>query len=396
MEIVTGKTLTGASKLLKTLHVYLTKQVLVSLLMTVTVFTFVLLLGNVLKEILGLLIAGQVEFRMVIKAIALLIPYVMAYVLPFATITAIILTFGRFSADQELTAVRASGISLISLVTPIVLLSIILCALCGWFNMWVAPQCRKAYKNITFSLGARSVSNLITEDRFIDELPGYVMYIRKKRGDELEDVRVYEIEKSQIMKRILAKRGTMFYDDSARTISFKLIDVVTEIRRDPSDLKEDENLIGPRLPEKPLEWLAAEGGVYEVNPIDLSAIMKNERKPKLFEMNCFQLQEERRDLEAKGINSMPVVVQIHRQVSFSFACFAFTLVGIPLAIQAHRRETSVGVAISLMIVVAYYSFLILGESLGTREHLNAQYIIWIPNFLFPLLGGLLLVRANRR
>jgi lipopolysaccharide export system permease protein len=383
---------TGVFKLLKTLHLYLTKQVLISLLMTVTVFTFVLLLGNVLKEILGLLIAGQVELRLVIKAIALLIPYVMAYVLPFATITAIILTFGRFSADQELTAVRASGISLVSLVTPILLLSIALCVLCGWFNLWVAPQCRKAYKNITFSLGARSISNLITEDRFIDELPGLVMYIRKRHGDELEDVRVYKIENNQITTRVLAKKGTMLYDDAARTIQFTLRDVVTEVRRDPA---EDEKLIGPRPPEKPLDWLAGTGGVYDIDPIDLTAIMKNERKPKLFEMNFLQLQEERRNLAAQGIGTMPVLVQIHRQFSFSFACFAFTLVGIPLAIQAHRRETSVGVAISLLIVVAYYSFLILGESLGTKEHLHSYLIIWIPNFLFPLLGGALLARVNR-
>lgn len=377
---------------MKTLHLYLTKQVLVSLLMTVTVFTFVLLLGNVLKEILALLIAGQVELRMVIKAIALLIPYVMAYVLPFATITAIILTFGRFSADQELTAVRASGISLVSLITPILLLSIALCALCAWFNLWVAPQCRKAYKNITFSLGARSISNLITEDRFIDELPGLVMYIRKKQGDELEDVRIYMMENNQITTRILARKGIMFYDDAARTISFKLIDVVTEVRAKPG---EEDAFIGPRLPEKPVEWRVAAVGAYDMDPIDLTALMKNERKPKLFEMNFRQLQEERRNLEAQGIETMPVLVQIHRQYSFSFACFAFALVGIPLAIQAHRRETSIGVAISLLIVLAYYAFLILGESLGTKERLHPHLILWVPNFLFPLLGCALLAKVNR-
>ena len=359
--------------------------------MTVAVFTFVLLLGNVLKEIIGLLVAGQVSLGLMLKAIGLLIPYVMSYVLPFAMLTAVTLVFGRFSAEHELTAVRASGMSLISLVVPILLLSILLCGMCGVFNLWVAPQCRSVYKNLIFQLGSRSISNLITEDRFIDEIPGIVLYIRKKRGDEMEDVRLYTVEKNQITKRISARRGTIFYDPAAQTIRFKLFEVITEVRKDPA---EEENFIGPPLPEKPAEWQPASAGVYDMEPIELTALLKNERKPKISEMNLRQLNEERQELEALGISAMPVIVETHRRFSFSFACFAFTLIGIPLAIQAHRRETSIGVAISLGLVLTYYAFILLGEALGTKERLHPHLILWVPNFLFEGLGAVLLVRAS--
>ena len=379
---------------MKTLHLYLTRQVLVSLLMTVAVFTFVLLLGNVMKEIIALLVSRQVTMALVVKAIGLLIPFVMAYVLPFGMLTAVLLVFGRFSADQELTAVRASGVSLVSLVTPILLLSLALCGLCAAFNLWIAPKCRDAYKDLVYQFGARTVATLITEDRFIDEIPGMILYIRKKDGDVLRDVRLYMLQTNEITQRISAQAGHIVVDESKNTIAFDLTNVVFEAREE-IDAELQQQLIGPPLPEEPPEWHALQTGNLTTDAVDLAALARKQRKPKLTEMTLPELLQERHKRAVQGISVMPVRVQIHRQFSFSFACFAFTLVAIPLAIRAHRRETSIGVAIALVLVMVYYSFIIIGDALETRENLNPHLIVWIPNFLFQALGAALLYRANR-
>ena len=365
---------------MKTLHRYLTRQVLASLLMTVAVFTFVLLLGNVLKEVLALLINHQASLFTVAQAIGLLIPYVFVFALPMGLLTATLLTFGRFSADNELTAVRASGISLLSLISPILVLSVLLSVACAFVNLQLAPQCRIAYKHLLVKMVTENFDRLLPERTLIRQFHPYLIYFGRVRGNEVRNVYVYELAKggTNVASMTTARSGTFFIDRTNKTVRLLLRDAwyVTTATGGSE---------GERQP------------VFfgEAPPIEVTLAGRPEKEPSLGDLTFLELWRKRKEMKAEGMLTTPVDVELHSDVSFSFACIAFTLVGIPLGIRAHRRETSVGIMIALGLVAVYYSFLMLGQSLDTKEQWKPYLIVWLPNLLFQVVGMVLLRRVNR-
>lgn len=387
---------------MKTLHAYLVRQIIASLLMTVMVFTFVLLFVNALKEILPLLVNRQVSFGVVAQAVGLLVPFVWVFALPMGMLTATLLIFGRFSADQELTAMRASGVSLLSVISPILLLSIFLCGLSALVNMEIGPRCRVAYTRLLYNFKFEIASAQLPEGRFIKDFPGYIFYVGENKHGQLKKVIVYALkDETNVVMTVKAARGKMEVDASSRAIDLHLYDAKTLTVRE-----------GRVDPGAQSEWNLK---------LELKAQEKKVHSAALSDLTFTQLWEEMHDLERRINMPMPadtlsreqmqkrklaliwqqiepterIRFQIHKQIAFSFACFGFTLVGIPLAIRVHRRETNVGIVMALILVAVYYSFILLGQSLDTRPDWAPHLIVWLPNFIFQAVGAVLLWRANR-
>ena len=403
---------------LKTLHKYLVGQVLATMLLTVAVFVFVMVLMNVLADVLKLLVAGHVSLWLVVKAIALLVPFGCVFALPMGFITATLLVFGRFSADHELTAARAGGVSLLALISPVLLLSLACCALTALFNMNLGPQSRVMFKELRTEMLASLATGQIPAGQGVHLSKHYDLYAEKNTGTELKNVMIFQmLDETNVLVTIDAATATIKADRvrggllvdlyDAHVVSLKKGTPMTSIRHYPLDLSADllaggkgptsigdmtfmqlrqelrlvkaRNFSGNAIGSLPVKDLIDQGlEVKSTNssPVEAAALLQSARK--------LQLQQ-----------ASEIRVIMNRQIAFSFACFGFTLVGIPLGIRVHRRETNVGIAIALILVVVFYAFQMLGDSLAWHPDLYPHLIVWIPVFLFQGIGAVLLWRANK-
>jgi lipopolysaccharide export system permease protein len=364
--------------------------------MTGAVFTFVLLLGNVLREILPLVLNRQATLGMIGVAFCLLIPFVWVFALPMGMLTATLLVFGRFSADQELTASRASGVSLLSLTTPILLLSLVLCAVSAEVNLEIAPRCRVAYNDLRFNLSSALANIQLPEKQFLD-FPGYTIWVERNHKQELENVLVWRSSsETNTEMTIHAPRGMVETDSTNKVLLVHLYNATCVFESTGHPMTTANVLV----------------------QLNFGSLQKSAQKPGISDMTFSELQEELQNLKTKLSSpltikavsegegkkkgkkpladlSEPIRVQIHRRMALSFACFSFTLLGIPLGIRAHRRETNIGVAITLGLVALYYSMMLITESLSARAEFAPHLLIWLPNFIFQAVGAVLLWRANR-
>ncbi|MGC3959528.1 MAG: LptF/LptG family permease [Verrucomicrobiota bacterium] len=383
---------------MKTLHKYLLRQVIATLVMTVLVFTFVLVVGNVMREVLTMLVSGQASLGIVAKAVGLLLPYVLAYALPMGMLTAVLLVFGRFSADLELTAARAGGVSLLSLAGPLLLLSLGLCGLSAWANLELAPSSRAAFKQLIFKFTKDFSVAQIPEGRYITDVPGYLIYINKNRGGNLEGVLVYNLGKgtNQLMSWVAPRgsieletsgtnqiavfklynaRGVGFQGDQATTTSLELFQLTYDLA--------NYNRVGrTQVGNMSFTQLRAEIAAVRERVLGDSKDVPDSERGRFIETQLAKL-------------TSPMRVEMHRQLAFSFACFGFALIGIPLGIRVQRRETNIGFATAIVLVAVYYGLIMLGLSLENHPEWYPHLLLWLPNLLFQAIGGILLWRANR-
>lgn len=375
---------------MRTLNRYIVLDYLVIFLAALGLITFVMTVGALVKAVD--LMARGISPALIVKFFLLNIPYILSFSMPISTLFAALLLFGRLSMDSEISAMKSCGISLWRLAAPLILLSILFSGICIYINSEVAPVAKYANRELLRTMGVDEPINLLEEGRFIRDFPGLMIYVGHKNGTVVKDVVSYELDKQGNIKRsVRAKHGNIVSDSTNRLLLVKLYDVRIEMpdAKDPHDISKTTYINAQYYPVK----------------LDFGKLLKKGKSTvmKRGQMRMGQLidriQHVERDFPMlpaaeQLVEKTRLIVEANQRVSIAIGCFSFMLIGIPLGVKSHRKETSAGMILSLVIVFAYYLFIVVAKALTDYPWLHPNLILWMPLIVAQLLGLWLIRRSS--
>ncbi len=364
---------------MRILRNYILKEFFHSFLLSIIVFTFVFLVGNIIS-LANYIINKGVDIFSVLKLFFFLIPWLLSFTLPIAVLTAVILTFGRFSSDGELTAMKASGVSLGRAASPVIMLGIIFSFLAFFLNDQVSPNASFASRRVIKEVGMKKPTAYLEEGTFIRGFENYVIFIHEIRGNILRNIRIYQPQEGKATRTIVAEAGEIKTAPGSDVVEMKLYNGTSE---EPS-------------PTDPGSFYKLNFKVYHMT-IDLSKVLKKESiQKKTREMTVNELNKEIERSEEEKIDTTPLYVEIYKKINMSIASFVLVLIGIPLGIRAHRSEKSIGFGISLIIFAAYWGLFLAGVALSLKGAVSPLVGVSLPNFIFFILGLIIFMVTARR
>lgn len=358
------------------LSLYIVREIASLFLLGIMVFTLILLMGRLIK-LTDLVISRGVPLADVSRMILYLMPSFLVFTIPMAFLLAVLLAFGRLSADNEITVMKAGGISLMQLMPPVVLCGLLAGLLTLAASTIGIPWGNSAFKSLSFSVLKQNVAATIREKVFWDDIPGIVMYTEH-----------YDEERR-------ALKGVIIHDgrDQARPLTIFAAD----------------GFIGSAVPQQAIRLVLNNGSIHVAGNAGEYRLVKfgeyimtvgggdkgggigrNE-----LDMSIAELNRQIADPATTKAVSLKSQSELHSRFAFPFASLVFAVVAVPLGMQNRRSGKSAGFSTSIGILLAYYIVQSLLRTLAEKGAVPPALALWLPNMIFLGLGWYLLQRASQ-
>jgi len=358
-----------------------------------------------------------------------------------AVLVATLMAFGRMSADNEITALRSTGVSLYRIVFPVILASLVIAVGLVFFNNLILPDANHKARLLMTQIYQKRPTLNIKENVFIDEIPGYHILIKRidPRSSKIGDILIYDQRDRIIPRTIFAKKGNLEFSADGNTLIMELYDgeihetdekeptqyrrvtfdkqvifineVTPELTMTGSDYRTDREMSVERM-RKEIKEIAQQIDPQKekLNSLQVSLdtlpdvapgkpfreFTQSERQKFHHKQRLLRERQQTQQVIQQSqhrINSFKV--EIHKKYSIPVACLVFVLIGAPLGIMAKRGNIVIGLGLSLGFFVLYWAFLIAGEELADRMLITPFWAMWSANILIGAAGLYLLVKSAR-
>ncbi len=364
--------------MLRILDRYLLKEVTPSFLLGIGVFTFVLLLNEILR-LAQRLVTQSATASETAGILLNLLPSVLCLTIPMGFLLGVLVALGRLSADSEIVAMRASGVSLYRLLFPV-----LLTAAAGWLAtshliIAVLPDSNQRVRQLLFQVMTSQAGTEVRPRVFYDRLfPNFMFLVMDTpTGAEFwQNVILADLATPDSPRVTFAQEGRLLIDREERTVSFYLknAELHQVSQHQPGDYQRQASAE---------IWLPLPTASF-FPPEDVD-VPRGAR-----ELGLAQLQA------AYAETGLPVyLTEIHKKFSIPFACFVFGVLGLALGIRNRRDGRSWGFVASLSILFVYYVLIDVGESMANNGRLSPLLGMWIANLVLGAGALFLLVRAAR-
>lgn len=363
---------------------YISRQVFSVALYAVLILSVVLVLGNIFKEINDLLVQKKVGIAFLGIFVTKLLPVSFVYTIPWAFLVAVLLVFGRLSADQEINSLRSAGLSLYRIAAPVLVLGFVLSAFCFWINTSVSPHSRNELKSLLFNAVKEDPWRLLDPGVIQSRMKGQRIYIQSKNEDRsLQGFHAYEINRDDL---------------NALPLAYVYAERVYPLGLDRGIDRFDLRLTGAYVEQYGMKGEFRQAFLDEIAPWVLPLQESKKRRLQPGNLDNGKIREllanPPPDLSVKKLNEY--AFERFRRTSFSLSPLAFAFVGIPLALSARRKKASSGAGLSLVVAFGYFLFFTIAEEVLGEDLLVSQILLWLPNLLCLVLGIFLFRRATKR
>ena len=370
---------------MKTIERYVFGAFLSSFLLAFLMLSFVLTIG-LLVQVVDFIMDG-VPMALVREFCLVSVPETLQWSIPLALLVSSILVFSRLSADSEISAMRACGINLLTVMKWPVLFALF-CTLLGfWVNNEIVTRGHEIRRSLKTKVSVQTGLSVLEPGRVIDDFPNIKMYFARKEGNWLYDLVVIDYSSPKIDRMITADKALV--SQSGTDVGFELYHMTV----DPVDENHQTMARANRFVytiKDVLKGTKYKKRAKDYRFLEMIAEIRNLTAGLAAVKGSGRAADAERHLQQKDISYHKV--EFSKRFVFAAASICFVLIGIPLGIRSQRKDSSIGMAISLAVSLGYYVLVILMLSCEKMYRIHPELLIWLPVLLCFVLAARLVRR----